>query len=147
MNVQREKHGEARAWLRRAMEVEDSLELHGQLVHSLHIDAQILSYEGKFQLAKESLITAAHIMSRCETDECLKCTVQFDIAIAEVKMGEHDTARARLSAVIPTLRRRKRDCQSADLLRRAARCLSRIVSPKRRLRRKTWPEEVEFRVS
>ena len=55
-NVQLEKIGEARAWLRRAMEVEDSLQLDGPLVNALQLDAEILSSERKFQLAKESLI-------------------------------------------------------------------------------------------
>ena len=141
-NVQQEKHGEARAWLRNAMEIEDVLQLDWPLAQSLQFDAQILSREGKLQLAKESLITAAHIMSRCETDACLKLSVQYDIAIAEIKMREHDPARARLSAIIPTLRRRKRDRESAEILRGAARALSRIVRPTRRLRRKTWPERV-----
>ena len=145
-NVQLEKHGEARAWLRRAMEVQGSLQLDGPLANSLQLDAEILSCEGKLQLAKESLITASHVMSRCETDECLKCKVQLDIAEAEKRLGQYDPARARLSAVIPTLRR-KRDRQSAELLRGAARALSCIVSPRRRLRRKTQPEKVEFRVT
>ena len=142
MNVQLEKHGAARSWLRSAMEAEDSLQLDGPLANSLQLDAQILSTEGQFQLAKESLITAAHIMSRCETDECLKCKVQVDIAIYEVEMGECDPARSRLLGVLPTLRRRKRDCHSAELLPIAAQALSCIVTPKRRLRRKTWPESV-----
>ena len=145
-SVQRENYAEARSWLRRAMQVEDSLELHGPLANSLQLDAQILSCEGNLQLAKESLITASHVMSRCETDECLKCKVQLDIAEAEKRLGQYDPARARLSAVISTLRRR-RDRQSAKLLRGATRALSCIVSPKRRLRRKTWPEKVESRVA
>ena len=140
-NVQLEKNGAARSWLRRAMEAEDSLQLDGPLASSLQLEAQILSSLGKFQLAKESLITAAHIMDRSETDECLKCKVQLDIAISEVEMGEVDPARARLVGFLPTLRR-KRDCHSAKLLPVAAQALSYIVTPKRRLRRKTNPETV-----
>jgi hypothetical protein len=142
MNVQLENSGAARSWLRRAMSAEDSLQLDGPLANSLQLDAQILSSEGKFRLAKESLVTAAHIMDRSETDECLRCKVQVDIADSEVEMGEIDHARARLLGILPTLRR-KRDCHSADLLPIAAQALSCIVTPKRRLRRKTWPERVE----
>ena len=116
------------------------------LAQALQLDARILSWEGKFQLAKESLITASQIMSLAETDVCLKCKVQLDIAEAEKRLGQYDLARTRLSDVIPTLRRR-RDRQSAKLLRGAARALSGIVSPKRRLRRKTRPEKVEPRVA
>ena len=136
MNAQIEKKGAARSWLRRAMEAEESLQLDGSLANSLQLDAQILSSEGKFQLAKESLVTAAHIMSLSETDECLRCKVQVDIAISEVEMGEFDPAPARLLGVLPALRR-KRDYHSARLLPVAAQALSCIVTPKRRLRRKT----------
>ena len=52
MNVQLGKRGAARSWLRSAMEAEDSLQLDGPLANSLQIDAQILSSEGKFRLAK-----------------------------------------------------------------------------------------------
>ena len=142
--VQLEKHGAARSWLRSAMNAEDSLKLDGPLAESLQLDAQILSSEGKFQLAKESLTTAAHIMSRCETDEGLKCKVQVDIAMSEIRLGQCDPARARLLGVLPTLRRRKRDCHNVGLLPIAAEALSHIVKPTRRLRRKTWPENVEF---
>jgi hypothetical protein len=139
MNVQLLKKGAARSWLRRAMSTEDSLQLDGPLANSFQLDAQILRSEGKFQLAKDSLVTAAHIMDRSETDECLKCKVQVDIAISDVEMGEIDPARARLLGVLPTLRR-KRDCHSAELLPLAAQALSCIVTPKRRLGRKTHPE-------
>ena len=142
MHVQLEKTGAARSWLRRAMVAEVSLQLDGPLVNSLQLDAQILNSEGNFQLARDALITAAHIMQYSETDECLKCKVQVDIAISEAEMGERDPARARLLGVLPTLRRRKRDCHSAKLLPIAAQALSCIVTPKRRLRQKTWPESV-----
>ena len=109
----------------------------------LQLNVQIRSSESKFQLAKESFITAAHIMSSCETDECLKWKVQVDIAISEIEMGECDPARARLFGVLPTFRRWKRDCHSEELLRIAVQALSCIVTPKRRFRRKIWPESVE----
>ena len=83
-------------------------------------------------------------MSRCETDEYLKCKVQVDIAIAEVEMGECDPARARLLGVLPALRRQlKRDRHIAELVPIAAQALSCIVTPERRLRRKSWLESVE----
>ena len=128
--------------MRKAMDAEDPLQLDGPLANSLQLDAPILSSESKFQLAKDSLATATHIMDRSEIDECLKCKVQVHIAISEMEMGERDPARARLSGVLPTLRRRKRDCHSAKLLPIAAQALSCIVTPKRRLRQKTWPESV-----
>ena len=140
-NVQLKKNDAARCWLRRAMEAEGWLELDRPLANSLQLDAQILNSMGKFQLARESLIAASQIMDRSETDECLRCRVQLDIAISEVEIGESDTARARLVGILPTLRR-KRDCHSAELLPVVAQALSYIVTPKRRLRRKTNPETI-----
>ena len=124
------------------MDVQGDLGLDGPLADSLQLDAKMSSCEGKHQQAKEALQIAEHIMSRCETDEALKCKVQVDLAITEVRLGEYDAARARLSVELPALRRRKRDRYCAELLPVAARALSRIVSPTRRLRRKTWPETV-----
>jgi hypothetical protein len=141
-STQLDKRGPARSWLRRAMDVQGDLGLDGPLADSLQLDAQMSSCEGKHHQAKEALQSAERIMSRCETDEVLKCKVQVDLALTEVRLGEYDPARARLSVALPTLRRRKRDRYSSDLVPVAARALSRIVIPTRRLRRKTWPERV-----
>ena len=84
-------------------------------------------------------------MSEAETDECLKASLQVQIADVETKLGQHGPARARLTAVLPMLRRRKRDYFGADLLPTAVCALSRIVTPSRRIRRKTWIERVEHR--
>ena len=141
-NAQLEKHGTAKAWLRRAMEVQGDLGLDVALANSLQLEATILSCEGKHALAKESLQGAESIVSGRESDECLRCKLQVDIAIAEIELGECDPARARLTGLLPTLRRRKRDRFSLELLPVAARALSRIVTPKRRLRRKSLLESI-----
>ena len=70
--------------------------------------------------------------------------VAVDLAKTEVRLGQFDSARTRLSGVLPTLRKRKRD--GAGLLPIAARALSDITRPVRRLRRKSLPEKVECRV-
>ena len=141
-SMQLEKRDTARAWLRRAMHVQGDLALDLPLADSLQLDAQILSYEGEYRQAKESLQRAERILSRVETDEALKCKLQVDIATAEIQLGEHGPARARLSGLLPTLRRRKRDRFSVELLPVAAHALSHIVVPKRRLRRKSLPESI-----
>ena len=141
-STQLEKRGTARAWLRRAMHVQRELGLDLPLADSLQLDAQILSYEGEYRQAKENLQRAEQILSQVETDETLKCKLQVDLATAELQLGDHGPARARLSGLLPTLRRRKRDRFSLELLPVAARALSRIVTPKRKLRRKSLPESV-----
>ena len=141
-SMQLEKRDTARAWLRRAMHVQGDLALDLPLADSLQLDAQILSYEGEYRQAKESLQRAERILSRVETDEALKCKLQVDIATAEIQLGDHGLARARLSGLLPTLRRRKRDRFSVELLPVAAHALSHIVVPKRRLRRKSLPESI-----
>ena len=144
-SMQLEKRGTARAWLRRAMHVQGDLGLDLPLADSLQLDAKMLSREGQHRQAKESLQRAERILLQRETDEGVKCQLQVDLAAMELQLGENDQARGRLFAVLPTLRRRKRDRFSAELLPVAARALSRIVSPTRRLRRKTRPEMVQCR--
>ena len=77
----------------------------------------------------------------------LKCRVQVDLGMTEVQLGQPASARARLSGALAILRKRKRDSYSARLVPVAARALSRLVRPARRLRRKTLPERVESRVA
>ena len=60
-------------------------------------------------LRKQTVQREEDIMSEAETDECLKASLQVQIADVETKLGEHGPARARLTAVLPVLRRRKRD--------------------------------------
>ena len=144
-NMQQGKPGPARAWLRRALNIQADLGLDGPLATSLELDAKLLSREGEYHLAKKTLQSAELILSTSETDECLRGSVQVQIATAEMQLGEKDSARARLSRVLPMLRRKQHDHFGADLLPAAARALSRLVSPSRRLRRKTWPERVEHR--
>ena len=144
-SMQQAKFGPARAWLRRALNIQADLGLNASLATSLELDAKLLSRQGKYDLAKRTLQTAEDIMSEAESDEVLKGSVQVQIANAEIHLGEHGPARARLAAVLPMLRRRKRDHFATDLLPIAACALSRIVTPSRRLRRKTGPERVEHR--
>ena len=144
-SMQQAKFGPARAWLRRALNIQADLGLNASLATSLELDAKLLSSQGKYDLAKRTLQTAQDIMSEAESDEVLKGSVQVQIANAEIHLGEHGPARARLSRVLPMLRRRKRDHFAADLLPIAGCALSRIVSPWRRIRRKTWIERVEHR--
>ena len=144
-SMQQAKFGPARAWLRRALNVQADLGLNASLASSLELDAKLLSRQGQYGLAKQTLQTAEDIMSEAETDECLKASLQVQIADVETKLGEHGPARARLTAVLPMLRRRKRDYFGADLLPTAVCALSRIVTPSRRIRRKTWIERVEHR--
>ena len=144
-NMLQENFGPARAWLRRALNIQADLELDGPLATSLQLDAKLLGLDGKHLVAKKTLQSAEHILSRTETDECLKGSVQVEIAKAEIQLGETDLARARLSVLLPTLRRRMLDKFSAALLPVASFVLSGILSPSRRLRRKTWPELVGHR--
>ena len=81
-----------------------------------------------------------------ERDPFLKSRLQVDLAKTEVRLGQCDSARARLSCVLLTLRKRKRDRFSADFLPDAAWALSGIIASSRRLRRKTMPESVQCRV-
>ena len=133
----------AKSWLRRAMAVQDEPRFEFQLAESLQLEAQILRREGNLGEAKESLQKALRITTRVETDEGLIANIQIDLAMLEIQLGQRDAARARLSRTLPTLRKRKHDSFTADLLPIAAQALSYIVSPTRRLRRKTWPEQVE----
>ena len=127
------------------MHVQGDLSLDLPLADSLQLEAKMLSCDGQHRQAKESLQRAERILLQRETDEGVKCQLQVDLAAMELQLGENDQARGRLFAVLPTLRRRKRDRFSAELLPVAARALSRIVSPTRRLRRKTRPEMVQCR--
>ena len=145
--MQQERNVQARAWLRRAINIQADLGLDRPLATSLQLDARLLSREGKYLLAKKTLQSADRLLSRCETDECVRASVKVEMAIAEVQLGETDAAQAILRGVLPTLRRRSKldDKFSADLLPTAARALALIVAPQRRLRRKTRPECVGHR--
>jgi tetratricopeptide (TPR) repeat protein len=144
-SMQQAKFGPARAWLRRALNIQADLGLNASLATSLELDAKLLSRQGKYDLAKRTLQTAEDIMSEAESDEVLKGSVQVQIANAEIHLGEHGPARARLSRVLTMLRKRKHDHFATELLPIAACALARIVTPSRRLRRKTGPERVEHR--
>ena len=146
-NSRKEKLGPARAWLRRALNIQADLGLQVPLATSLQMDASLLMCQGKYHIAKKTLQSAERILSRFETDECLKACLQLQIADVETKLNECGPARARLAAVLPMLRRRKHDHFVADVLPTAACALSKLVNPSRRLRRKTCPECVEHRES
>ena len=145
-NSRKEKSGPARAWLRRALNIQGDLGLEVPLATSLQLDANLLMREGKYQIAKKTLQHAERILCRAETDECVKAGLQVQIADVETKLGECGSARARLLAVLPMLRRRKHEHFGADLLPTAI-AMSKLVNPSRRLRRKTCPECVEHRES
>ena len=145
INVQRDKQLPAASWLRRAIGVQSEFGLDAPLAVSLQLYAELLSKEGKHHEAKQALERAEGLMSNYETDAVLKARVAVDLAKTEVRLGQFDSARTRLSGVLPTLRKRKRDRDSAGLLPIAARALSDITSPVRRLRRKSLPENVECR--
>ena len=142
--MQYEQLALAKSWVQRAMDIQGQLGLEWQLGESLQLDAQILRMDGKFEASRESLAKAERIMLRCETDEGLICSVKIDLAIAELQLGQWDSARPRLLSALSTLRKRKRDRFSARLLPIAAAALSHTVRPTRRLRRKTWLEKVEY---
>ena len=145
-NSRKEKFGPARAWLRRALNIQADLGLQAPLATSLQMDASLLMRQGKYHIAKKTLQSAERILSRVETDECLKAGLQLQIADVETKLGERGSARTRRAAVLPMLRRRKREHFGADLLPTAI-AMSKLVNPSRRLRRKTCPECVEHRES
>ena len=142
-DIKLDRLASAKSWLRRAMAAQGDLGLESQLAESLQIEAKLLRCEGKLGESKVSLQRAEGIMLRCEPDFCSNCKLQLDIAITEAELGEYHLARARLSGVLPKLRKRKND-RCAGLLPIAAEALSHMVKPARRLRRKTWPENVEF---
>ena len=146
MDAQRDKQDSARSWVRRGIGVQSEFGLDAPLANSLQLYFELLSKAGMHEEAKQALEIAESIMSY-ETDEYLKCRVQVDLATTEVQLGQYDPAQARLSTVLPTLRQRKRDLCSADLAVVAARSLSGIINPTRRLRRKTWHERVESRAA
>ena len=125
------------------MAVQGAVGLENHLAESLQIEADILRRQGKLYESKGCLQKAERILLRSETDECLRFKLLVDIAITDVELGELHLARARLSGVLPKLRKRKKRDRCAKLLPFAAKCLSLIVRPARRLRRKTWPERVE----
>jgi ATP/maltotriose-dependent transcriptional regulator MalT len=146
INVQRDKQWAAASWLRRAIGVQSDFGLDPPLAASLQLYADLLNKEAKHQEARQALERSERLMSNYETDPFLKSRLQVDLAKTEVRLGQRDSARARLSGVLPTLRKRKRDRLSADLLPDAAWALSGIVTPSRRLRRKTMPESVQCRM-
>ena len=146
IDVQREQRGPAGSWLRRAIGVQSDFGLDAPLATSLQLYFELLSGEGKYHQAKQAHEIAERITSLYETDEYLKARIQVDLAKTEVRLCQCDSARARLSGALHTLRKRKRDQFSADLLPIAARVLSDIISPVRRMRRKTNPECMESRV-
>jgi hypothetical protein len=146
INVQREKPGPAGSWIRRAIGVQSEFGLDAPLATSLQLYSELLSKEGKHHEAKQALESAERLMLKYETDKYLKARIQVDLAKTEARLGQCDPARERLSGVLPTLRQRKRDRCCAELLPIAASALSGIVSPARRLRRKTLPETVLSRV-
>ena len=144
IHVQREKRGPAGlSWLQRAIGVQSDWGLDAPLATSLQLQAELLSKEGKHHEAKQALERAERVMSNYETDAVPKARIAIDLAKTDMWLGQFNSARARLSAVLPTLRQRKRDRDCADILPIAARALSDITSPARRLRRKTLPEKVE----
>ena len=146
-NSRKDQSGPARAWLRRALNIQADLGLEVPLATSLQLDANLLMREGKYHIAKKTLQSAERILSRVETDECLKAGLQLQIADVETKLGERGSARTRVAAVLPMLRRRKHEHFGADLLPTAVCAMSELVNPSRRLRRKTCPECVEHRES
>ena len=77
----------------------------------------------------------------------MEALAQAELAAVEVALGQQDSARERLSAVVRALRKRKRDDEphTMEALHTAASALSDIVAPKARLRRETAPEIVEHR--
>ena len=94
-SMQQTKLGAARAWLRRALDIQADLGLNASLATSLELDAKILSRQGKYALAKKTLQTAEDIMSEAESDEVLKGSVQMQFANAEIHFGEHRPFRSR----------------------------------------------------
>ena len=146
INVQRDKRWAAASWLRRAIGVQSDFGLDAPLAASLQLYADLLNEEAKHNEAKQALERSERLMLNYETDPFLKSRLQVDLAKTEVRLGQRDSARARLSGVVLTLRKRKRDRFSADLLPDAAWALSGIVTPSRRLRRKTTPESVQCRM-
>ena len=146
-NVQTERRDAAKSWLRRAIDVQGDFGLHGPLATTMQLYSELLSRDNEYQEAKTVLQDAEGIMSLYETDEYLKCRVQVDLGVTEVQLGQLDSAQARLSGALVTLRKRKRDHFSARLVPVAARALSCLVRPARRLRRKTLPEHVDTRVA
>ena len=145
INVQRDKQCAAASWLRRAIGVQSDFGLDPPLAASLQLYADLLNKEAKHQEAKQALERSERLMSNYETDPYLKSRLHVDLAKTEVRLGQRNSARARLSGVLPTLRKR-RDRFSADLLPDAAWALSGIATPSRRLRRKTMPERVQCRM-
>ena len=77
-SMQQAKFGPARAWLRRALNIQADLGLNASLATSLELDAKLLSRQGKYDLAKRTLQTAEDIMSEAESDEVLKGNASAD---------------------------------------------------------------------
>ena len=119
INVQRDKQWAAASWLRRAIGVQSDFGLDAPLAASRQLHADLLNEEAKHQEAKQALERSERLMFN-ETDPFLKSRLQVDSAKTELRLGQRDSARARLPGVLPTLRKRKRDRFSADLLPDAA---------------------------
>ena len=145
-DIQLQQHDNARTWLRSAMNAEELSANYENLTKSLHLDAQILNNQGRYKLAKESLMEAIHTMMRYQSQPCLQYKIVVDLAKTEVKLNQCNEARERLTAILPALRQQKRNYYCAHLLPIAASTLSLITAPKRRLRRKTMPETIEYHV-
>jgi len=137
----------AAAWLNRGLLIQSGTGPPHTLVATLVLLSTLLRKQGRELDAQGFLTSAESVLADTESDECVKANLQLEIANTEICLGDKRAARRRLSATLPTLRRRKRCVPSQELLQSAAGILSKLVEPTRRLRRKTFPEAVQNRGS
>ena len=137
----------AKRWLTRAIDIHSDLGPPSSLCGSLRSLALILCAEERYPEARHVLQRVESLHSQYETDACVKALAQAELAAVEIALGQQDSARERLCAVVRALRKRKRDDEphTLEALHTAASALSDIVAPKARLRRTTAPEMVEHR--
>ena len=80
-----------------------------------------------------------------ERDPCLRASAHIDLAFAEVAVGEKAAAASRLGSALRCLRKRKRLAHTTEDINAASKRMAKMIVPRRRLRGRRHPEDVEPR--
>ena len=146
IHIHERKLGSAQVWLKRAIAIQSDLGPPSTLASTLRILSNLLVKEERYPEAKAILQSAEEILLSHESDPCVLAIVQAELATIDIALGEKTAAREALRTALRTLRKRcHEDPHLKQAIPPAAKALSRIVTPARRLRQKTACEEVKQR--
>ena len=111
-----------------------------KVVECMRLIADYYEARCNFTLVLETHRAIVKIMGREELDPSRVALANIDLAKAEVLVGE-PSASARLRSAILVLRKRKHDKRAREALPDARKTLASLIKPKRRLFKKTFPED------